>query len=98
MALPTIKKRPVEEFSLGLKYVAPDLEPNGTIDSVVTIVEPDEAGGVKRVGAPTIDGDVVSQVVNGGNDGVDYTLKFRVTTSEGHIYEDAIFVQVRDIT
>ena len=97
MAIPSIRKRPVEQFSVGLTYVSPDLEAGETITNVTTSIDPDEPNGIKPEGPPTIDAATVSQIISGGENGKEYKVKFQVTTSAGHLFEDAIFVLVRDI-
>lgn len=96
---PVIKKRSNERFPIGFKFHTPDLEEGESIISAVALVSPTEVGGLEAVGSPTIEsGDTVSQAVEGGIDGHDYYVRFTVTTSLNNVYEDSIFVSVRDIT
>ena len=98
MSIAIVTKRVVERFSIGLQFIAPDLEPNEEIVDVETSVSPVEVGGLELYGPPTIDVDVVSQIIQGGIDKNDYKVTFLVTTSAGHIYEEAICVHVRETT
>lgn len=94
---PIIKKRPMERFPIGFQFIAPDLEDGESIVSCVAEVSPTEVGGLTLIGSPTIlNGDTVSQSIEGGNNGSDYYVRFTVTTSDNNIYEDSIFVTVRD--
>ena len=94
--IPRMTKRQNESFAVGLKYVAPDLEEGLELAAAQVTITPDEVGGVKTVGNVVIEPDTVSQVINGGNDNTEYKVAFLVTTSGGHIYEDFIFVKVRE--
>ena len=95
MIFPEITKKPDEMFSVGLRYVTPDLAEGGEIQSAEVEIIPDQPGGLKKSGTVVIEEDTVSQVIYGGQDGKEYYVKFRVGTSGGHIYEDAIFIKVR---
>lgn len=99
MITPTIKKRSNERFPIGFRFAAPDLEEGESIISVVAQIIPVEIGGLDAVGSPTIeDGDKVAQSVDGGINGHDYHVRFTATTSANNVYEDSIFVMVRDVT
>ena len=96
MSMATIRKSPNEEFSIGLKFVSPDLDEGETIVSVTTAVAP---SGLSLFGSPSINGegsDTVSQVVSGGVDGTDYIVTFTAVTSQAHTFEGCILVQVRE--
>jgi hypothetical protein len=92
-----IKKRPIERFPIGFRFIAPDLEEGESIVAATAEIMPQNAGGLDLVGSPTIDGnDTVSQSIDGGTDGHDYYVRFTVTTSSGNIYQDSIYVMVRE--
>lgn len=92
-----LKKRPDEEYSIGLKFITPDLEDADVIISAVVKVIPDIPGELVAIGAPVIDEDVVSQYIRGGLHGKDYYVNFKVTTTQGYVFEDYIFVNVREL-
>lgn len=92
MSLPIIYKFSEEKYVIGLLYFAPDLEEGETIDSVETSVNP---AGLTLDGAASIDGNEVSQMINGGTFGVKYIVSFKVTTSAGHIYIDTYSVRIK---
>ena len=96
MRILRIKKRPSERYPIGLKYVTPDLKSDETIASAIVTVEPDLAAGLTAVGAPIIDIDTVTQLVDSGVDGEDYLVKFKAVTSAGNTYQDSILVCVRE--
>jgi hypothetical protein len=96
MRILRLKKRPSERFPIGLKYVTPDLKSDEVITSAIVTVEPDIATGLTAVGSPIIDIDTVSQLIDSGEDGIDYLVKFKTTTSAGHTYQDSILVCVRE--
>lgn len=96
MPVGTIKKAVSEKYAIGLTYKAPDLAAGETISTVTVAITP---AGLTAVGAPSIDGLSVYQIVEGGASGVDYSVLFKVTTSAGYIYnhpdKEAILVKVR---
>ena len=92
-----LKKRPDEEFSIGLKFITPDLEDADVIISAVVNIVPDVPGELVAIGAPIIDVDVVSQYIRGGIHGQDYYVEFKVTTTQGYVFQDAILVKVRSL-
>lgn len=94
MSIPTLTKRPDESYPVGFKYISPDLEEGEKLVSATTEIIP--AGSLAVSGLPVIEPDVVSQVIYGGVDGEEYHVKFKTVTSVGHVYEDAIFVKVRE--
>lgn len=98
MRIPELTKRPAEMFSVGLRYQSPDLDEGGRIVAAIVNIIPNEAAGLKKTGNVVIENDTVSQMVYDGEDGHEYYVEFKVTTSGGHVYEDAIFVKVREIT
>ena len=95
--VPTLQKAPAERFAIGLKYESPDLDEGQRVVSCSVEITPTEAGGLVTEGSPVIETDIVSQMVSGGLHGSEYYVKFLSVTSIGHIYEDSIFVRVRDI-
>ena len=94
---PTLQKTPSEQFAVGLKYESPDLDEGQRIVSCTVTITPTEASGLEVDGNPVIETDIVSQMIKGGVDGNDYYVKFTTVTSVGHVYEDSIFVRVREI-
>ena len=96
MRILRLKKRPSEQYPIGLKYVTPDLKSDETIVSATATIYPDVVGGIVALGSPIINIDLVSQLIGGGVDGVDYTVKFKTTTSSGNVYQDSILVCVRE--
>ncbi len=92
-----VTKRPDEIFSIGLKYISPDLEEGESISSASVSVSPDNPSGVQAVGNAVIEQDNVAQLISSGVDGSEYYVNFTVTTSGGHIYKDSIFVKVREL-
>ena len=97
MKMPIIIKRTSEQFAIGLKYEAPDIEEGARITSASVSISPSEIGGLEKDGSPVVEADTVSQMIKGGANGHEYYVKFTTVTSIGHIYEDAVFVKVRDI-
>ena len=97
MLIPELTKRPTEKFPIGLKYVSPDLSTGETIVACVVTIDPVAPGGLVALGAPILNGDTVTQMIQGGADGHEYYVKFDVTISSGYKFEDAIFIKVRDI-
>ena len=98
MKIPEVSKRPNEMFSVGLQYITPDLEEGASLASAIVTITPDEVGGLKKSGNVVIEPTVVSQLVYGGIVNKEYYVIFKVTTTGGHVYEDSIFVKIRDIT
>ena len=96
MRIPEVSKQPSEVFSVGLKYVSPDLDEGGRLLSADVSVRPTEIGGLAKVGNVVIEPDTASQMVSGGVDGHEYYVTFKVVTSGGHTYEDEIFIKVRE--
>jgi len=94
---PELTKRPDEMYPVGIKLVSPDLEQGETIQSCTVTITPDEAGGLKTSGSVVIDQDTVEQVIYGGIAGSEYRVYFETITSGGHVYEDMIFVKVRNL-
>lgn len=92
-----IYKTSNEKFAIGLKYISPDLSEGASLDSCTVVISPSEASGLKTSGSPSIDADTVEQVIYGGENNHEYKVKFTVTTSEDFIFEDCIFVIIRDI-
>lgn len=97
MKVPVLTKRPSEQFAVGLRYESPDLEEGSRVVSCSVTIDPVEAGGLEKEGNPVIEQDIASQMIKGGVDGHEYYVVFDVVTSIGHIYQDAIFVKVRNI-
>lgn len=95
--IPEITKRPGEAFSVGLKYISPDLEEGGKISAATVTITPSESQGLQKSGNVVIETDTVSQVISGGVDGHEYYVNFIVITSGGHTYEDSIFVKIREV-
>jgi len=95
--VPTLQKAPAEQFAIGLKYESPDLDEGQRIVSCTVSISPSGAGALEVDGGPVIETDIVSQMIKGGTHGEDYYVKFLSVTSIGHIYEDSIFVRVRNI-
>lgn len=96
MSTVLLTKRPDEKYALGFIYEAPDIEEGQTCQSCEVSVDPEESGGLSAVFNPVIENDRVSVMVDAGLDGHDYKVKFLTTVSSGHIYEDMIFVKVRN--
>jgi len=97
MKLPEITKRAEEQFSIGFKYIAPDLEDDETLEEAEITIEPSEVGGLAKQGAEVFTGgNTVAQIVKEGIDGNEYRVNFVVTTSTGSIYKNSIFVKIRD--
>lgn len=93
-----VEKKPDEKFAIGLKYTAPDLaEGESLVSAVVTITPSGEVDNLAKVGSVVVATDNISQMVEKGADGNEYTVIFKTTTSIGHVYEDAILVAVRAI-
>lgn len=97
MRVAQLTKRPNEMFPVGLKYETPDLEEGSYVVSTVVTIKPDDASGLKTSGSPELDGDEVRQVIYDGENGKNYDVIFTTTTSEGNIFEDRIFIKVREI-
>ena len=93
----TLQKSPAEQFAVGIKYVSPDLDEGQRIVSCTVEITPTVVGGLEKDGTPVIETDIVSQMIKGGVDGSDYYVKFLSVTSVGHVYEDSIFVRVRNV-
>jgi len=97
MAEKFVKKAASEKFAVGLKYKTPDLLVGETVIGVTVEINPE---GLTTVGDPQIstNGREVSQMISGGNSGVNYEVLFKVTTSAGHIYnrpgKDSVLVKV----
>ena len=96
MGIFKITKTESEQFPIGLRYSAPDLEAGEIIESVEVSITPSVEGGLAVYGDPDVDSDMVQQVVRGGKDGEEYTVYFKVTTSAHDIYEDTILVRIRN--
>lgn len=94
--VPEITKSPNETYPVGFKYLTPDIEEGAYIAGCVVTITPDETGGLKTSGNVVLEPEIVSQMITGGNNGEDYKVFFKTTTSGGHIYEDCITVKVRD--
>ena len=92
-----LTKRPNEKFPIGLIYESPDLDEGASIISCTITISPTVSEGLKVSGSPLIDGNEVSQVVYAGEAGVNYNIVFKVTTSEGNVFEDAVYVKVREV-
>ena len=95
MAKPIVAKSVNDRFAIGLQYQAPDLEEGQTITDAEASVDSPE---LELVGNVVIDGNVVSQLIDGGVAGKDYSVLFKITTSVGYIYnnprKDLILVRV----
>ena len=96
MRMPSLVKKPEEMFSIGLKYISPDLEEGMYLTDATVTITPDEVGGLKKEGNAVIEPDIVSQMIKEGIVGKEYFVDFVVTTSGGHIYKDTIFVKIRN--
>jgi len=94
--IPEITKSPNETYPVGFKYLTPDIDEGAYLVSCVVSIEPSEVGGLALSGNAVIEPDIVSQMITGGEAGVDYKVFFKTTTSGGHIYEDCITVKVRE--
>jgi hypothetical protein len=96
-----VTKKPNEKFAVGFKYSSADLAGGATISSVETTVEkvdPNDSGDILAVvGSPVADEYTVSAVIEKGNDGKEYYVAFKTTTSVGYIFEDRVFVKVREV-
>jgi len=90
-----VEKGPNGILTVRCRYWPPDLNDGETISQVESSVTPP---GLTLNGAPGISGAWVTQTVSGGTSGVDYLLKFKVTTSIGQVYEhpdiDSVVVKV----
>lgn len=91
-----ISKYAGEKFALGFRLVAPDLAEGETISSCVVTITP-SGGGSDLVTAGSVsinpDGNEVSQMLQAGAVGSNYSVKFAMTTSLGRILHG--FWQVR---
>lgn len=94
--IPTLLKRSEEKYAIGLQYITPDLEEGEYISLSECTISPSEVGGLAKVGAVVVENDQVSQFIEAGVMGNDYYVKFKTTTSGGNVYEDSIFVKVRE--
>ena len=92
--IPELTKKPDEQFAIGFQYISPDLEENEYITGCVISISP--ANGLVVDGDPEIKPTKVTQMIKAGTDGNEYYVKFKTTTSAEHIYEDSIFVKVRE--
>jgi hypothetical protein len=95
MIIPEITKRPNERYTIGMRYLSPDLSEGASIISSSVSITPSEAGGLSVWGSPTIDGNVVNQGIQAGEDGGNYYVTFTTRTSEDNIFEDSVYVKVR---
>jgi hypothetical protein len=95
MIIPEIIKRPSERYTVGMKYLAPDLEEGATILSSTVVITPTETSGLAVWGSVSIDGNVVEQGIQAGLDGHNYYVTFTTRTSEDNIFEDSVYVKVR---
>ena len=95
MRIPHLVKKPEEIFSVGLKYITPDLEEGQYLTGGSVTISSDEDGGLKKEGNVVIEADIVSQLISGGIVGKEYFVDFIVTTSGGHTYKDTIFIKIR---
>lgn len=94
MRRPIAFKSPEGSFPIELEYQAPDLAAGETISSAVVTASP--AG--LTIGTPIIGTNTVGVLISIGSKGVDYIVRFKVTTSVGYIYNhpelDSILVKV----
>jgi len=96
MIVPQLIKKPNEQYPIGLIYETPDIEGSETCSACEILISPSETGGLEVEGDPVVQSDRVSQEIKGGIDGHDYWVTFKTTTSIGNIYEDKIFIMVRE--
>jgi hypothetical protein len=86
-----------EVYPIGLRYGPPDLDRlhGETISAAVVTVVP---AGLVLTGDPIINLNEVSQIIEGGVTGIEYTVQFKVITSTGkifcHPYIDVIKVKI----
>lgn len=89
---PIYYKRLDEKYPVGFKYKAPDIEKGETLSSAVVTVSP---SGLSLDGSPVVTDDVVTQKISGGSSvGKKHVLKFKVTTSAGHVYVNTLLVEI----
>ena len=98
MSVATIKKRPSEKFPIGFIFDEPEIVDGESISSALVTITPVEVGGLELVGSPIIEPKQVSQLVQGGEEGHDYYVKYEITTSTGNIFQGTIIVFVREET
>lgn len=87
---PYISKKVGENWPIGLRYHSPDLENGQTIASAVVTVAP---SGLTLGGQSIVD-NRVEKWVSGGSAGVEYTVTFEVTMSDGKVVIDDFIVRV----
>ena len=85
MSQPVIFKEDTEILPVGWDY-APE-----TVSSAVITIDPP---GLDKEGSEVIGGSRVKQSVKNGTAGQFYEVIFEVTTHEGNIYIDKIFISV----
>lgn len=89
-----VRKDPIERYPIGLRYRFPDLSPGETISVAEVSVSP---AGLILAGSPIIEGNEVTQIVEGGSSGIEHTVRFKITTSTGKIFShpDIDVIKVR---
>lgn len=92
MLLGSVTQQPAELQSYTVSY-SDALHEGDTIDSVETLVEP-EGLTIDRAVSLT---DSVRLWLTGGLSPTRYKVTIRATTAEGRIYEDELYVMVREV-
>jgi len=94
MRRPIVQKSPEGKFPIELEYQAPDLAAGETLASAIVTATP--AG--LTIGVPVVGDETVGVLISLGTKGVDYIVRFKVTTSVGYVYNhpelDSILVKV----
>lgn len=95
---PLVEKGTSERFYIGLIYKPADVIAGNPIVDASASVLPVEVGGLELVGDPVIEDNQVTQMIDGGNEGIDYTVQFVVTLQDTSVYAspsyEAIVVKV----
>ncbi len=93
MGKPTLSKKVAETFPIGFKYHPPDLESGETISSCTVAVTGSDSV-LTAVSPAAVSSNQVSSVIAAGTAGVEYTVRFTMTTSSGKIFLDDWIVNV----
>lgn len=92
-AIAVIPKRPNEKFEIVLRYFAPDLQSNENIANVAATLSPAN-NGMNFVGNANYANNEVTQWIEGGNNGNEYTVTFLTTIDSGRILEHYVIIDV----
>lgn len=91
-AISVIPKRVNEKFEIVLRYYAPDLQTGETL----TVCTSTFQTGLTKIGLPTIAGNEITQWLEGGTSGSEYTVTFLTTVSTGRKLEHVVIIDVDD--